>query len=52
MRGNDCKIAVSGIVSNTVKADQATSWSVTQQHVNMAAAVSDGIARQFPSKVE
>ena len=52
MHGNDHKTQLDEMMSNAPAAEQAKSWTEMQAHMNMIAdALSDGIAKQFPHKV-
>jgi hypothetical protein len=52
MHGNDHKTQLDEMMSNAPAAEQAKSWTEMQAHMNMIADVlSDGIAKQFPHKV-
>jgi hypothetical protein len=52
MHGNDHKTQLDEMMSNAPAAEQAKSWAEMQAHMNMIAdALSDGIAKQFPHKV-
>lgn len=52
MHVNDHKTQLDEMMSNAPAAEQAKSWTGMQDHMNMIAdALSDGIAKQFPHKV-
>lgn len=52
MHVNDHKAQLDEMMSNAPAAQQAKSWAEMQNHMNMIAdALSDGIAKQFPTKV-
>lgn len=52
MHVGDHKQQIDQIMSNAPKAEQEKSWAEMQNHMNMIAdALSDGIAKQFPDKV-
>ena len=52
MHGNDHKTQLDEMMSNAPAAEQAKSWAEMQAHMSMIAdALSDGIAKQFPHKV-
>ncbi|MGE5167876.1 MAG: hypothetical protein ACM3KT_04595 [Deltaproteobacteria bacterium] len=53
MHVNDHKMQVDQMMANAPAAEQAKSWTEMQQHMDMIADVlSDGIAKQFPDKVD
>lgn len=53
MHVNDHKTQLDEMMSNAPAAEQAKSWTEMQHHMDMIAdALSDGIAKQFPSKVD
>ncbi|TAN08344.1 MAG: hypothetical protein EPN38_02355 [Rhodanobacteraceae bacterium] len=53
MHVNDHKTQIDEMMSNAPAAEQAKSWTEMQAHMNMIAdALSDGIAKQFPHKVD
>lgn len=52
MHVDDHKTQIDEMMSNAPQAEQAKSWAGMQHHMDMIAdALSDGIAKQFPNKV-
>jgi hypothetical protein len=52
MHVNDHKTQIEEMMSNAPEAEQAKAWTEMQHHMDMIADVlADGIAKQFPGKV-